>query len=86
MHIKNQQQINRQCRRSRYCYADDLLEYSDNYSMKSGSLWNYYRNENVDANESNAAKYRISNKKTTTSKSFEYKRKIIGRTRSRNND
>ena len=23
----------------------NLLEYSDNYSMTSGSLWNYYRNE-----------------------------------------
>ena len=28
----------------------NLLEYSDNYFMKSGSLWNYYRdkaNKNV---------------------------------------
>ena len=64
----------------------NLLEYSDNYSIKSG-LWNYYRDENDnDANESNAAKYRINNRKTTISKSFEYKIKIIGRTRSRNND
>ena len=23
----------------------NLLEYSENYSMTSGSLWNYYRNE-----------------------------------------
>ena len=23
----------------------NLLEYSDNYSMTSGSLWNYYRDE-----------------------------------------
>ena len=23
----------------------NLLEYSDNYSMASGSLWNYYRDE-----------------------------------------
>ena len=23
----------------------DLLEYSDNYSMTSGRLWNYHRNE-----------------------------------------
>ena len=22
-----------------------LLEYSDNYSMRSGSLWNYFRDE-----------------------------------------
>ena len=28
----------------------DLLEYSDNYSMTSGSLWNYHKDEvNVDA-------------------------------------
>ena len=31
----------------------NLLEYSDNYSMTSGSLWNYYRDEiNYDENES----------------------------------
>ena len=55
----------------------NLLEYSDNYSMTSVSLWNYYRDEvNDDANENNAAgNYRINNK-TTTSKSFEYKTKI----------
>ena len=30
----------------------NLLEYSDNYSMISGSLWNYYRDGmNDDANE-----------------------------------
>ena len=33
----------------------NLLEYSDNYSMTSGSLWNYYKDEmNDDANENNA--------------------------------
>ena len=43
----------------------NLLEYNDNYSMTSGGLWNYYRDEvNDDANESNAASNnRISNKK-----------------------
>ena len=25
----------------------NLLEYSDNYSMTSGSLWDYYRNEKM---------------------------------------
>ena len=46
-----------------------LLEYSDNYSMTSGSLWNYYRDEiNDDGNENIAANIRINNK--TTSKSF----------------
>ena len=54
----------------------NMLEYSDNYSMKSGSLWNFYRNEvNDDANENNAANNRTSNIKMITSKSFEYKKK-----------
>ena len=43
--------------------------YSDNYSMASGILWNYYRDEvNDDANENNVDNYRTNNKKTTTSK------------------
>ena len=56
------------------------LEYSGNYSMISGSLRNYYRDEvNYDINERNAAVYyRINNKKTTKSKFFEYKKKISG--------
>ena len=50
----------------------NLLEYSDNSSMISGSLWNYYRDEvNDSANENNDANNcRINNNKTT-SKSFE---------------
>ena len=49
----------------------NLLEYNDNYSMTSGGLWNYYRNEvNDDANEI-VANYRINNNKTTISRSFE---------------
>ena len=47
----------------------NLLEYSDNYCMTSGSLWNYYRGD--DENESNPAKNRINNNKRITSKSFE---------------
>ena len=36
----------------------NLLEYSDNYSMTSGSLWNYYRDEiNDDANEIKSFEY-----------------------------
>ena len=60
-----------------------MLEYSSNYSMTSGSLWNYYRDEvNDDTNEV-VADHRLKNsKKTTASKSFEYKAKIIGRTAS----
>ena len=53
-----------------------LLKYSDNYSMTSGSFW---RDEiNDDANENNAANNRMNNNKTITSKSFEYKSKLIG--------
>ena len=51
----------------------NLLGYSENYSMTSGSLWNYHRDEvNDDANENNNDDYRINNNNTTTSKSFEY--------------
>ena len=36
----------------------NLLEYSGNYSLTSGSLWNYYRDKmNDDANERNNAPY-----------------------------
>ena len=54
----------------------NFLEHSDNYYMTSGSLWNYYRDElNNSVNENNDANnYRINNNKTTTSKSFEYKK------------
>ena len=50
----------------------NLLEYSQNYSMTSGSLWNYYRDEidNVDDNASDG-------------KSFKYKTKIVGKTAQR---
>ena len=43
----------------------NLLEYSQNYSMTSGSLWNYYRDkiDDVDDNASDG-------------KSFEYKTKM----------
>ena len=47
--------------------------------MTSGSLWSYYRDKvNDNANENNADNYRINNSKTITSKSFEYKTKLIG--------
>ena len=44
----------------------NLIEYSDNYSKTSGSLWQYYRdypNDNI-----------------TQSESFKYKFKITGKT------
>ena len=57
----------------------NLLEYSDNYPLTSGRLWNYYKDaRNNDANENNATDNRINNNKTITSKSFEYKTKLIG--------
>ena len=59
-----------------------LLEYSDNFFMTSESLWNFYRDEiNDSTNENNHANnYRIINKKTTTSKSFDHKTELIGST------
>ena len=64
----------------------NLLEYSDDYFMTSGSSWNYYRDEaNVDAKENNAANNRMNNNKSVASKSFEYKAKIIKRTPDDNN-
>ena len=54
--------------------------------MTSGSLWSYYRDKvNDNAHENNADNYRINNSKTITSKSFEYKRKLIGSTPNDNN-
>ena len=52
--------------------VNNLLGYSQNYSMTSGSLWNYYRAEinDVDANASD-------------SKLFKYKAKIIAKTEAR---
>ena len=43
----------------------NLLEHSDNYSMTSESLWNYYRDEvNDAANENDNANNKINNNKT----------------------
>ena len=47
----------------------NLLEYSQNYSMTSGRLWNYY-GEEIDDVEDNAS----------DSKSFKHKTKIVGKT------
>ena len=65
-----------------------FLEYSNNFSMTSRSLWNYYRDElNDSANEIDDNDNMINNKKAKTSRyktsirssSNEYKTKIIGR-------
>ena len=53
-----------------------LLEYSENYSMTSRSLWNYYRDEINDSAIESAYNNRINNNKAITSKSFEYKAKL----------
>ena len=60
----------------------NLLEYSDNNSTTSGSLWNYYRDEmNDNANENNdAGNYGINNNKKKTACKSKYKTKIIGST------
>ena len=50
---------------------NNLLEYSGNYFMASGSFCNYYRTEiNDDANENNAVDKSINNNKAITSKFF----------------
>ena len=62
----------------------NLLEYSDYYSMTSGNLWSYYRDEiKNDANEN--VNNRTNNNKKTTSKSFKYKARLIGSTPNDNN-
>ena len=47
----------------------NLLEYSHKYSITSGSLWNYYRDEIDDVDINGSA---------SDGKSFEYKSKIVG--------
>ena len=49
-----------------------LSEYTDSYSMTSGSLWNYYRDELKNDDD-----YRVNNEKTATKKSFEFKTRRI---------
>ena len=46
----------------------DLLEHSKNYSVASGTLWKYYRDE-IDGTHDN----------TSDGKSFKYKAKIVGK-------
>ena len=45
------------------------LEYSQNYSMTSGKLWNYYRDKIDDVHDN-----------ASDGKSFNYKTKIVGKT------
>ena len=49
----------------------NLLEYSNNFSMTSGNLWNYYRDEQNDfANKIDDNDNMINNNKAKISKSF----------------
>ena len=52
----------------------NLLEYSDNYSMTSGGLWNFYRDVvNDGANENYDDNNRINKNKVATTNSLEHK-------------
>ena len=52
----------------------NLLEYGDNYSIASGSLWNYFR-DGTDGADHNASE----------GKSFKYKRKVTKETSAEEN-
>ena len=55
-------------------------------SMTSGNLWDYYIDEiHDDVNENYAAKIRINNNKTITTKSLEYNTNSVGSTPNDNN-
>ena len=59
----------------------NLLDYSENCYMTLGSLWDYYRNEtNHDENETDGHGNKVNNNKSTKTRSFKYKTKIIGNT------
>ena len=49
--------------------VSNLLAYNQNYSMTSGSLWNYYRDEIDDVGDN-----------ASNGKPFKYKSKIVGKT------
>ena len=55
-----------------------MLECSNYHSLTSGILGNYYGNKINDAANENVGDHRANNSKSTASKSFELKTKIIG--------
>ena len=64
----------------------NLLEYSNDYWITSGSLWNYYRDEvNDSANENSTYNNKKYKNKAATSRSSKYKTKIMGSTPNNNN-
>ena len=54
----------------------NLIEYSDNYSKTSGSLWHYYRDEPLLNANGAIADFPVDN---NNSASFKFKTKIVGR-------
>ena len=54
-----------------------LIEYSDIYSKKSGSLWQYYRDEPVLDSKNNIIDFPVNNNNSILSK---FKKKITGQT------
>ena len=52
----------------------NLIEYSDNYSQTSGSLWQYYRDEPALTDDGAIAEFSAAD----NSASFKYKLKITG--------
>ena len=63
----------------------NLLQYSHNYFLISGSLRNYYREKVTDAVNEIVANCRLNNNKIRTSKSLAHKTTIIGSTTTNNN-
>ena len=55
----------------------DLIEYSDNYSKTSGSLWQYYRDEPFFDDNDAIADFPVDN---NNSASFKFKQKITSKT------
>ena len=51
----------------------NFIEYSDNYSDTSGSLWQFKKDNNVDLNVRNNGKF--------NSQSFRYKAALVGETK-----
>ena len=49
----------------------NLLEYNDNYSLASGSVWNYYRDEAGDVDDNDLDGKSIKFKTKTTGKTTE---------------
>ena len=54
----------------------NLIEYSNNYSKTSGSLWQYYREEATFTDAAAVANFHANN----NSDLFKFKQKIIGKT------